>query len=282
MQARGRGRPRIPVAIRTRIVQLRASNPARPMSLDAILKQLAKEEWRDLPSRGSVQKIVSDWEHLPEEIRQRDLPFRWHQLDRARLPWEASGWVARCHVLYERYHLDGIERLTKMYPEADAQEILDFDDTFTNRWACWCWRVHLAVERLPEMRVLIIAYEYTLAEQIQDLVPDHPQIDMSGWDDMLLWLSYDLRPEDLVFYADALKHGLVKPIPDLADILRLKEQLPDVTTSGHPYFAAIILGALRYTDRWNQGLADHKRDSTEIYEVLMREARNEGNTEATE
>ena len=252
------------------------------MSLDAILDQLVKEGWQHIPSRGSVQNIVSDWEHIPEEIRQRDLPFRWHQLDRARIPWEASGWVSGCHVLYELQNLDSIERLTKKYQEHDAQEILGWGPTFTNRWACWCWRVHLAVERLPEMRVLIIAYEYALAEQIQDLVPDHPEIDMTGWDDMLRWLRPELPPEHLGFYADALKHGLVKPIPDLAAILRLKEQLPVVATRGHPSFAFYFLGGLRRNDNWNRGLPNDTKDSTEIYEDLMREARNEGNTEATE
>ena len=271
--------------MRTRIVQLRASNPARPMSLDAILDKLQEEGWQHIPSRGSVQNIVFDWEHIPEEIRQRDLPFRWHQLDRARIPWEASGWVARCHVLYERQILGGLEFLyknQKKYPEHDAQAILDYGPKFTNRWACWAWRVHLAAERLTENRVLIIAYEYALAEQIRDLVPDHPEIDMSGWDDMLRWLSYDLPGEHVVFYADALKHGLVKPIPDLAAILRLKEQLPVVATRGHPSFAFYFLGGLRRNDNWNRGLPNDTKDSTEIYEDLMREARNEGNTEAAE
>jgi len=269
--------------MRTRIVQLRASNPARPMSLDAILDKLQEEGWQHIPSRGSVQNIVSDWEHIPEEIRQRDLPFRWHQLDRARIPWEASGWVSGCHVLYELQNLDSIERLTKKYQEHDAQEILGWGPTFTNRWACWVWRVHLAAERLPEDRVLTIAYEYALAEQIQDLVPDHPEIDMTGWDDMLRWLRPELPPEHLGFYADALKHGLVKPIPDLGTILRIEEQLPGVTTSEHPtFFTAMFGGILGDQESAEGGKMLTQRDSTEIYEELMREVRNEGNTEATE
>ena len=106
---------------------------------------------------------------------------------------------------------------------------------------------------------------------------------MTGWDDMLRWLRPELPPEHLGFYADALKHGLVKPIPDLGTILRIEEQLPGVTTSEHPTFATAMLGGILGDQESAEGEKMlTQRDSTEIYEELMREVRNEGNTEATE
>ena len=79
-------------AIRLRIIQIRASNPASPPTIDAIIEKLSPELANpdDVPARGSINTIVRAWEVLDEEIRFRDIPFVWHQLEWGRVPWEAS------------------------------------------------------------------------------------------------------------------------------------------------------------------------------------------------
>ena len=203
----------------TRIVQLRASHPAAPLSLDRILERLAKyESWDPLPSRGSVQNVVRDWEELPLEIRQRDMPFQWFDLQIARLSWEASEWVLRC----QHFHQIVLERYAAAM-EASGSSLDDIVvrlgvwETFTNRWATWCWRVYQAAPSLVESRVLSIALEYSQVEQLQDLVPDAPLVDISGWDAFLRWAPWR-APNWASLYAAAIGHGIISRVPDAEGI----------------------------------------------------------------
>ena len=206
-------KPRLSFAIRSRIVQLRASNPEHPPSLDTILSRLVDEGWDRIPSRGSVQNLVHWWESLDPDIRARELPFRWQQLDRARIPWEAAEWVLSCWHRFDSQKLQGIpESVTKTTTSEAIKPFLRAWGPFTNRWATWCWRVHLAAPDLPEFVVIALASEYGLAEASADL-GFTPAIGLQGIDAFLRcgpWRSIERAEE----YETACEHGLVPAIPE--------------------------------------------------------------------
>lgn len=196
-------KPRLAPGIRTRIVQLRASNSDHTISLDTILSMLSKEGWDRLPSRGSVQNVVHWWEGLDPEIRVRELPFQWQLLERARIPWEASDWVLSCWHVF-----DGLKQLSVM---DGAKTLLKAWEPFTNRWATWSWRVHLAASDLPEMVVIAIAAEYSLAEAFTDF-GFAPEVGLQGIDAFLRrrpWASKGRAK----CYEEAVRDGLLPPIP---------------------------------------------------------------------
>ena len=196
-------KPRLAVGIRTRIVQLRASNPDHPPSIDTILSRLSEEGWDRIPSRGSVQNVVHWWEGIDPKIRVRELPFQWQQLDRARIPWEASDWVLSCWHVFDGLKQLGISDGLKSFLKAW--------EPFTNRWATWSWRVHLAASDLPEMVVLAIAAEYALAEASTDF-GFVAELGVEGIDAFLRrrpWGS-KRRAKD---YEEAVRDGLIPPIP---------------------------------------------------------------------
>jgi hypothetical protein len=172
-------KPRIAPEVRTRIIQLRGSNEDQPLSLDAIQNELAFEEYI-VPSRSTVQNIVRAWEEMPLDMRQRDLPFEWHRLERARLPWEASRWVLDCLHAYHAYAI-GTARGMELNPEPFWAK-RRWRPPFTNRWATWCWRIHQAVPERPPSGVLLIAGTYSLAEQAEDLLPNHPPMKVAVYD----------------------------------------------------------------------------------------------------
>jgi len=223
-------KPRIGPEVRTRIIQLRGSNEDQPLSLDAILDELAIEEYI-LPSRGTVQNIVRAWEDMPPDIRQRDLPFEWHLLERARLPWEASRWVLDCLHAYHVYAIGTARRMElnpepfKEYPPVDR--FLANRPPFTNRWATWCWRIHQAVPERPPSGVLLIAGTYSLAEQAEDLLPNHPSMKVAAYDSWLAFRPYlaesvywteEIQGDDAMEYADvyqeAKRFGIAPLIPE--------------------------------------------------------------------
>ena len=72
---------------------------------------------------------------------------------------------------------------------ADAKAFL----VFTNRWATWCWRVHLAAPDLDAGHVLAIAKGYAMQEQAYDLLSERPPMDVGASN---AWLVYrpDLGP----------------------------------------------------------------------------------------
>ena len=87
----GMGRPKVSAEVRTRIKRLGASNPLRPPTIDKVLEILEKEGIE--VSRSYVGGVVNKWEAMPLEMRQRDMPFEWRQLERARVPWGAPHWL---------------------------------------------------------------------------------------------------------------------------------------------------------------------------------------------
>ena len=197
-------KPRLTVAIRTRIVQLRASNPDHPPSLDNILSTLADEGWSSLPSRGSVQKVVHWWDGLDFNIRSRDLPFEWQRLDRAHIPWEASKWVLSCKFLIDRFGK------VKGTPES-VKSLLEGWEPFSNRWATWCWRVHLAAPELPELAVVGIAAEYAFAEAATDF-GFTSESGMQGIDAFLSWRPWE-SVNQAREYEKAVNDGHIPSIP---------------------------------------------------------------------
>lgn len=234
-------RPRLDPRLRIRIVQIRASNPEHPPSLDAILNQLSKEEWDHLPSRGSVQNVVHQWEQLPEEIKERDLPFQWHELHKARIPWEAAHWVLNCAFVYNFIFTNS---LNKILSETNLH--LGPFEPFTNRWATWCWRVHLAA---PDLNVyvdlLALAEKYVHEEQVNDLLLGHPGMDVEDLDSFLVYRpdlgmskdeeqnQQDQEPhawaiERRETYDLAISLGLIKPIKDDPTLTKYASNRPDL------------------------------------------------------
>lgn len=217
-------KPRLSPALRTRIVQLRASKSDHPPSLDDILNALQQERdpqdnskplWDPLPSRGSVQNIVRSWHDLDEEVRQRDLPFKWHELEKACIPWEASSWVQSCLQTYELAKIpSNYAGLGEFLNRLVVRLVTPF--VFTNRWAKWCWRIHEAVPTYETLLVLLLAREYTLAEQERDLLPDHPEMAVEGLTSFLRWFP-DLNAPELNSdqYQEAVQLGVIQAVQAL-------------------------------------------------------------------
>ena len=242
MKPTSKRKPRLSAALRTRIVQIRASDPDRPPSLDAILDALGLEmdpqdgsklRWEPLPSRGSVQNIVRSWEDLPEEVRQRDLHFQWHDLEKACIPWEAGNWVQTCLQVYEMAKIPAKAGLLLM--RFFISSVTPF--AFTNRWAKWCWRVHQVVPTYPAEIVLFLAREYTIAAQARDLLPDHPDMAVEGLTTFLRWFpDYAAPAEYLDQYQEAVQKGVIQPVEglgngttiDIARICDVESSLPDL------------------------------------------------------
>jgi len=214
---RRRGRPEIPASVRARIIQIRTSNPDRPPGYDRILKQLTDEGVDPLPSRGTVQNIVTAWNELDPEIRLRDLAFRWHLLEDAEIPWEASDWTLICKATYESFYLGTAARQAATQPEDSTGPLFRLAP-FTNRWAKWCWRVHLANPQLVPPLALGVAFKYAIEEQAHDLLPRR-EMDVEP---MNGWLTY--RPYvDQGFseiYQDALRFGTAQPFLDMTEDLK--------------------------------------------------------------
>jgi len=193
---------RIDPVIRIRIVQIRASNSENPPSIDAILDCLEKEGFDRLPSRTTVAAIIREWENLPEEIRWRDLPFQWNRLEVARVPWEASGWLLTCARALE------VLKIRSFQSTQGSHEL--WNSVFTNRRATWCWRVHLAAPDLDEIHVLALAFQYSDAEQANDLLPSQAYPSVEGTDGWLLYRP-DMDEASGATYDTALELKLVPP-----------------------------------------------------------------------
>ena len=250
MLTRTRGRPRLTAAVRTRIVQIRASNPGRPPSIDKILDQLQDERFDPLPGRGSVQNIIRQWEDLPENLRLRDMPFTWHRMEDCRAPWEASEWVCECQWILEETRLRYVSGSAKALDnpqEYERQFRTEFEIPphvvvqniptsleqiiegarrnliFTNRWAVWCWRVHLAVPDLTAGHVLGIAQRYALEEQAYDLLVEHPVMDVADVD---AWLTF--RP-----YMDSAMAIRYEFATDVGLAPKLRTPIKEVEATDH-------------------------------------------------
>ena len=196
------------------------------MSLDAILNRLEVEDFT-VPSRGTVQNIVHQWSELPGDIRQRDLPFEWHQLERAGIPWEASRIVLDCLLSYERYVIRSAQAIeTKPIEGYSVAQFLRYKPVFTNRWATWCWKVSQALPDWAPNRVVIVAATYAMAEQARDLLPDQPSMEVAGYDAWLTFRPYqaekeywtegisnDAAIEYGTFYLNAVGLKIAPPIP---------------------------------------------------------------------
>jgi hypothetical protein len=209
MQARMRGRPRLPDDVRLKIVQKRARSPGSPPSIDVILRELDEEAGDDgyRPSRGSVQNVVHQWGKEVEAIRDRELPFQWHQLEKAGIPWEAGEWVGRCDAARIKGYIDLVGE-----GRVDIESLQSFSK-FTNRLARWCWRVHLVAPDLPPIIALEMARAYDQAEMAHDLLPSHPPMQTDVFDG---WLSlvgvgpkHDEYKERKALYIKAVEAQLV-------------------------------------------------------------------------
>ena len=105
-------------------------------------------------------------------------------------------------------------------------------DPFTNRWAYWCWRVHLAVPNFEPKWVLLVARVYSGVDQMGDLVPDAPTIDLSWLD---TYLTHQGETEGKTFWC----------LPDVPDYV-------DFTDAGDAAGAVDLLRA----DRFSRALFD--------------------------
>ncbi len=208
MLANKKGRPRLNPYIRTLVVQKRASNPQNPPSIDKIIDWLQENKIDPLPGRGSVQNIIREWESKGVEIRERDMPFTFSQLEKARIPFEAAKFVQECKYVQETavVHVNIPETLSN-------QQVIQVlrDNVFTNRLGYWCWRVHCADTGMKAGDVLTFAHIYAVIERIHDFVPG-VSVPMHPLDDVLAYRPYSSKGA-LKTYLGAAEVGLVQPIP---------------------------------------------------------------------
>jgi len=222
------------------------------MSLDAILARLHEDGWERVPSRASVQNVIRDWDNLPGEIRQRDVPFKWRQLEMARIPWEASEWVLECKFQHEQLGLSILHE--DPANELSSKERAVTFGAFTNRWATWCWRLHQAAPDLNPSDILAMASSYVYRERAQDLGGTSKVMDVAGIDD---WLAYRPGLEDgrtfpiskeasdvrrrRSAYEEALRRGMASPIPDMRDDFASEQELREGLSGGPPIITLFYL-----------------------------------------
>ncbi|MDA1095780.1 MAG: hypothetical protein O3B84_00785 [Chloroflexi bacterium] len=209
----GRGRPRHSAALRTAVVQRRGMEP-RP-SIDKILDYLSDRQdiYGPPPSRGWVAGVCQEWDQRPEEIRLRESPFRFHRLEEARIPWEGAASVMACWRAHLAMMVETAEIAQDTPPKRSDgfKRIVTEREPFTNRLACWCWRVHGAYPTLEPDDVIAVAVLYAREERLYDLVGEEMHLD--GPD---AWLAF--RPNDDPKLADVYQKagllGLIEPPMD--------------------------------------------------------------------
>ena len=244
-----RGRPRLPLAVRSRIVQLRGSNRTRPPSIDAILDKLEEEGIVPPPARGTVHNVIREWEKQPEEIRTREFPFEWQHLDEARIPWESSKWILRCYQQQHQSQLETVDFARSQHMDLGTLYVVVA--TFTNRLATWCWRVHLAAPDLNPKDVLTLALWSAALERMQDL-PTAFRVDETIDTTMLQdWLA--LRPDMEQRYGLA---GARQRYWDAVDLGLVKKPIPKTRDEAEQYMAT-MLGSQKELGMFRRPGAEH-------------------------
>ena len=183
-------------------------------TIDQILEVMGD----DVVSRGTVAKYVRVYDDMPGHLKLSDLPFEWCRLERAGLPWEASEWVMECQFVLERYHFEGWSEMSRKGTDTEASRLMSGFEPLTNRWADWCWRVHQADPNLKAGEVLTVAHCYSHAQQIHDLLPDEPEMDMRWLDAVLRYRPYASKEEASIYEA-TLEAGLLSVAPGLLDLI---------------------------------------------------------------
>ena len=149
------------------------------------------------------------------------------------IPWEGSGWVLECLAVYQQGKLNGVMRVIQEREDINVSEYLDGWDLFTNLWATWCWRVHLAAQDLEPPKVLSIAKLYADVELVSALrkwkiLRETSTIDLQGLDDFLAFRPYQ-DTHSLLMYKEAVEFGLAKPLPAWNSIVEFESSLITVT-----------------------------------------------------
>jgi hypothetical protein len=204
------------------------------MSIDKIKAELEQEvlkgRWQKAPSRSAIDNVVKAWEKM-EGVRSRELPFEWPLLHRARVPWESSEWIMKCAAAFDGLKLKAVEELKSLgaSPEEIASH-LGWHGQFTNRLATWCWRVHQARPEYSPDFVCTIAEVYARAEQAKDLLPETPPMNVRWLDHYLKWRP-DESSEAAYRYSQAIKFGMVEPMPDMVSMITGDKPLWDLPAS---------------------------------------------------
>ena len=252
--ARGRT-PQYGDSVRTRVIQLRAANPQKPLSIDRIIDALGDTYGVDpVPSRGWVGAVVKEFDDLEKTrpgVWAQEMPFEWHRLERASVPWEASAFVLKCQWEYASDMLWPQLVAGQMGPSAQEflQEVLDRapGEPFTNRWAKWCWRVHQAAPDLSAFHAMSVADTYVKEEQRQDFSKVGHVMFVPEWD---AWLcerpdayrddQYGSADEKRNLFALRVEWGYVPGFGDVntllaeKDIDRIKRDLAVVSPRRSP------------------------------------------------
>ena len=171
-------------------------------------------------ARGSVAKYTRLIDDLDDEIKARDLLFEWSRLDLCKCPWEASEWLTECQFVFEAAALASAFASDCSENGLEVDEIrarLSNREPFTNRLADWCWRVHLVDPNLDSNEVVMIAPVYASCEQLRDLIPDEPPIDMRWLDALLRYRPYSSR-QDFSVYHQAAVLGVIPRMPSFKTI----------------------------------------------------------------
>ena len=139
------------------------------------------------------------------------MPFEWRQLEAARVPREVSRWLMDCQgtsdLTISGSAMQRLGRKVNDEPYDGGDMPLHSFEPFTNRWACWCWRVHLAVPDMDVLSTLDVARIYAGQEQLAELVSGGPG-DLK-WLDM--YLRYYGQPPPLVG-SELLKTSISKEL----------------------------------------------------------------------
>ena len=267
---------RTPIAIRLRVIQLRAQGLSYVKIEDQLDSDVLAGRIPYAPSTGTIFAIAKEWEGLPPTVRERDKPFTWHQIEQARIPWEGSEWALNCQVQLLRTVRDRVRDETKGNSETESELVLA-TPPMSNRLACWAWRVHQAAPDLSEMPALVLALRYASQELAADLgISMAIDVDDSdGW----LALRPDLAPAGNGTwneYSWMVTRGLVPRVPVKGEDFQvgseslagmLEKSATGLSIAGidsYTYFALLQIAYLGYTAK------EHAKEIGEIYGYLVR------------
>lgn len=181
---------------------------------------LLEDEDGNGPDQSTVARYVRKLPELP-----LDDPFQWNLLENSGAPWKASMWVLECQFVWEYF---GGSELARSHAQIEEEQGMGAREVFTNRFANWCWRVHQADVSLEVREALKIARIYSYADQLGDLLPNEPRLDLRWLDAMLMFRPY-ISKSNYEIFRRAVESGQVASSTGLLEAMDRANEVAELT-----------------------------------------------------
>jgi len=199
-----RGRPRIPLRIRARVIEL----GNKDLSAKEINEKLRKEGIDRIPSERTIQYILADYWRLTHEEKAKDKPLDFFHLGLAGLTSESLPVLLEALGSFVTRDLG--EREGRSHATWGA-----LNEPLTGRLASWLSWVHHAAPDLDISDKVDLA-EYLAAADLVEVVYGE------RWDNRWLIGFFAMKPwvgeEARVAYREAVRRGLIPEPPDETEL----------------------------------------------------------------